>query len=203
MKTLEPNTSYTFSKFFDLKIEPKDLAESFNYTFARKKLTLPQYSGDLDRLQDIQERIEKLLPYVSLSNESARREALIAPIIFELIYYTKLEINIEYSIKVTDQLQGTFDYFLDASNQVLIVEAKKADLDFGMTQLCAELIALDQWDNTPSTQSHLIGGVTTGKIWEFARLDRSQKQINQGLESYRVPEDIDPLMRILIQALTA
>ncbi|MFZ9740119.1 MAG: hypothetical protein ACO3EZ_19215, partial [Prochlorotrichaceae cyanobacterium] len=63
-------------------------------------------------------------------------------------------------------------------------------------------IALDQWDNTPSTQSHLIGGVTTGKIWEFARLDRSQKQVEQGLESYRVPEDIEPLMRILIQALT-
>ena len=86
MKILDPDTSYTFSKFFDLKIEPKDLAENFTYTFERKKLSLPQHSGDLDRLQDIQERIEKLLPYVSLSNESARREALIAPIIFELIY---------------------------------------------------------------------------------------------------------------------
>ena len=40
------------------------------------------------------------------------------------------------------------------------------------------------------------------KIWEFARLDRSKKHIEQGLESYRVPEDIEPLMRILIDALT-
>lgn len=51
-------------------------------------------------------------------------------------------------------------------------------------------------------QSHLLGAVTTGKLWEFALLDRAQKHIDQGLESYRVPEDIEPLMRILVQVLT-
>ncbi|NEO85336.1 MAG: hypothetical protein F6J87_13965 [Spirulina sp. SIO3F2] len=172
----------------------------FGYSFERKKLKLSQYSGKLDRIGQTQERIEEILPYVSLSNESARREALIAPIIFDLVHYIKIEINIEYSIKVNDQLQGTLDYFLEAPNQVLIIEAKKENLDFGMTQLCAELIALDQWDQT-NGQTYLIGGITTGKIWEFARLDRARKHIEQGLESYRVPEDIEPLMRILIQAL--
>lgn len=192
---------YTFNQIFDLQIIPPDLAEIFGYSFERKKLNLPQYSDKLDRIQQTQERIETILPHVSLSNESARRETLIAPIIFDLVYYTTIEINIEYSIKVNDQLQGTFDYFLEAPSQVLVVEAKKEDLGLGMTQLCAELIALDQWDQT-NGQTHLIGGITTGKIWEFARLDRPHKHIEQGLESYRVPEDIEPLMRILIQALT-
>jgi hypothetical protein len=54
-----------------------------------------------------------------------------------------------------------------------------------------------------SQQPYLVGAVTTGKIWEFAQLDRINKHLDQGLESYRVPEDLDPLMRILVQALTA
>jgi hypothetical protein len=51
-------------------------------------------------------------------------------------------------------------------------------------------------------QPILLGGVTTGKIWEFARLNRKSKHIEQGLEDYRVPDDLDPLMRILVQAVS-
>lgn len=70
-----------------------------------------------------------------------------------------------------------------------------------MTQLIAELIALEQWQDNKD-QAYLIGAVTTGKIWEFARLNRGERQIEQGLESYRVPEDIDTVMRILVRALS-
>ncbi len=83
---------------------------------------------------------------------------------------------------------------------MLVIEAKRQDLDYGMTQLVAEMIALDQWDRTPD-QPMLLGAVTTGKLWEFARLDRSNKHIYQGLDSYRVPDDIEPLMRILVRPL--
>ena len=202
MKILEPDTAYTFSETFALQIPTDELAAEFGYAFSRKRLNLPQYSGELDRLDELRSRIEEVLPYVDLSSETARREILTGRVVLELIHYTKVEIHIEYPLKVTNQLQGILNYLLEAQNNVVIVAAKQADLDLGMTQLCAELIALDQWDNTPNTQSHLIGGVTTGKIWEFARLDRSKKHIEQGLESYRVPEDIEPLMRILIDALT-
>lgn len=63
------------------------------------------------------------------------------------------------------------------------------------------LIALEQWQENKG-QTHLVGAVTTGKIWEFARLNRDEKQIEQGLESYRVPEDLDFLMRILVRSLS-
>ncbi|NES22004.1 MAG: hypothetical protein F6K41_24550 [Symploca sp. SIO3E6] len=182
-------------------MEPKDLAKYFGYLFTRKKLNLPQYQGDLNRGQQLKERIEEVLPYASLSSEAARREILISPLILDLVYYTKSEIFIEYSIKVSEQLQGYLDYFLENVNDLLVIEAKKEDLDYGMTQLIAELIALEKWQE--NKQNHyLIGAVTTGKIWEFARLNRDKKQIEQGLESYRVPEDVEPLMRILVQALS-
>lgn len=69
-----------------------------------------------------------------------------------------------------------------------------------MTQLVAEIIALDQWERTPE-QPTLLGAVTTGKPWGFALLNRAKKHIDQGLESYRVPEDVEPLLRILVQTL--
>ncbi|NES85679.1 MAG: hypothetical protein F6K10_32135 [Moorea sp. SIO2B7] len=181
-------------------MEPKDLAKYFNYSFSRKKLNLPQYEGELDRIVQLKERIEEVLPYASLSSETARREILISPLILDLVHYTKSEIYIEYSIKVSEQLQGYLDYFLDNTHKLLVIEAKKEDLDYGITQLIAELIALDKWEEYDN-KNYIFGAVTTGKIWEFVRLNSLEKQIDQGLESYRVPEDIEPLMRILIRAL--
>ncbi|NET53065.1 MAG: hypothetical protein F6K09_31680, partial [Merismopedia sp. SIO2A8] len=145
MKRIDREQSYTFSKFFELKIEPKDLAQYFGYSFVRKKLVLPPYEEDLDQVKQLKERIEEILPHASLSSEAARRELLISPLMLDLVHYTKAEILIEYAIKVSEQLQGSLDYFLERSNSMLVIEAKKEDLDYGMTQLIAELIALEQW----------------------------------------------------------
>jgi hypothetical protein len=197
---LTPQQPYTFSKIFDLKIAADDLANEFGYTFKRDRLSLPQYQDELDRLLDLRLRIEEILPYVDLASEASRREILIAPVLTEVVHYTKAELRIEYPIKVSEQLQGYFDYLLKSKTDLLVIEAKRQDLDYGFTQLVAEMIALDRWERTPQ-QATLLGAVTTGKIWEFGVLHRESKHIEQGLDSYRVPEDLDSLMRILVQAL--
>jgi hypothetical protein len=201
-KLLNPNQPYTFSKIFELHIEPDDLVTEFGYTLERTRLNLPQYPGELDRLEERRSRIEEVLPYVSLSSEASRREVLISQVVLDLVHYTKAQLRIEYPLKVTEQLQGYLDYLLRSETELLVIEAKREDLDYGFTQLVAEMIALDQWDRTPE-QSTLIGAVTTGKIWQFGRLNRATKHIEQGLDSYRVPDDLEPLMRILVQALVA
>lgn len=200
MNTIDLSQSYTFSQYFELKIAAIDLAKAFGYQFERVFLKLPEYSGVLDRTDQTRDRLEEVLPFVNLANETARREILISPIIYDLIHYTHVEVRIEYPIRASDQLQGYVDYFLESNHTILIIEAKKEDLELGMTQLIAELIALDHWLETKTNP--LIGAVTTGKIWEFARLDRTERKISQGLESYRVPFDLDSLTRILVQALT-
>jgi len=200
MKIIDQTQSYTFSKYFDMKIEVRDLAEEFGYNFSRNELNLPQFQGELNRINDTKERIKEILPYVSLNSETARREMLISPIIFDLIHYTKSEVRIEYSVKVNEQLQGYFDYLIEKEKQLLVIEAKKADLDYGFTQLTSQLIALDQWEKM-SSQEILIGAVTTGNIWQFGRLNRQKKHIEQGLNLYRVPDDLEQLMRILVQSL--
>jgi hypothetical protein len=144
-KILNPDETYTFSKFFDLKFSGKNLALEFGYSFERKRLKLLQYSGELDRIEQTRDRINEILPYVSLSNEAARREWLVSPVLCDLIHYTKVEVQIEYPIKISNQLQGIIDYFLESKQNMLIVEAKKEDLELGMAQLIAKLIALDKW----------------------------------------------------------
>lgn len=200
MSILDKNQSYTFSKIFELKAESDEFVAEFGYSFSRNKLNLSRYQNELDRLQELNDRIQEVLPYVSLNSELSRREILISRVVTELIHYTHAQLRIEYSLKVSEHLQGYLDYLIHTKNKFVVIEAKNEDLINGFTQLCAELIALDQWEKM-GDQEVILGAVTTGKIWEFGRLNRSQKQIEQGLESYRVPEDLESLMRILIQAL--
>ena len=197
---LQPEQSYTFSKIFDLKVEADELSAYFGYTFQRKRLNLPHYSGSIDRLEELRSRIEAVMPYVSLTNETSRREVLISQVVLEVVQKTKAQLRIEYPIKVTEQLQGYLDYLLQSQNEILVIEAKREDMDYGFSQLVAEMIALDQWDRTP-VQPLLIGVVTTGQIWRFGVLDRAKKNIEQGLDLYRVPEDLESVLRILIHAL--
>ncbi|MGB0564771.1 MAG: hypothetical protein ACPGVO_23695 [Spirulinaceae cyanobacterium] len=200
MQIIDPNQSYTFSKIFDLNAEIDDIVADFGYSLTQTKLNRPQFSGELGRLDELRERIEEILPFVILSTEIARREILISRVVTEVVHYTQAQLRIEYPLKVSEQLQGNLDYLLRKDNQVVVIEAKKEDFVSGMKQLAVEMIALDQWLDTPQTV--LLGALTTGNLWQFAQLDRAQKQIEQGLENYRVPEDLDVLMRILIQAVT-
>ena len=200
VKVLDTNQAYTFSKIFELKIEPDDLVAEFGYSFQRSRLQLPHYPGHLARLEELRSRIEAVMPYVSLTNETSRREVLISQVVLEVVQATKAQLKIEYPIKVTEQLQGVLDYLLRGQSELLVIEAKREDLDYGFTQLVAEMIALDRWDRTPD-QPTLLGAVTTGQIWKFGLLDRATKQIQEGLDLYRVPDDLDSLLRILVQAL--
>lgn len=70
---LDPNRSYTFSNYFELGFAVDDLVAEFGYSFEQKFIDLPQYSGTLDRLGDLKQRIEEVLPYLDLENEAIRR----------------------------------------------------------------------------------------------------------------------------------
>lgn len=122
----------------------------------------------------------------------------------DIVVYSDAQWRTEFTVKASDQLQGNLDFYLTTSDQnqtqnVVIVEAKHADMVRGLAQLTAELIAIDQWTDSP--QEKIIGTITTGNFWQFACLDRSAKQVTQGLENYRVPEDIEAVVRILMQSL--
>lgn len=204
MAILDPSKTYTFRNYFEIRIDALELAQYFGYGFARKQLTLKSYSGELDRLESLQTDILEILPRLVRSNEQAKREALIFPVVKTVAHYADTFLRIEYPLKVSEQLQGTVDYLLSIDNlqQLTVIEAKQGDIDYGFTQLAAELIALDQWEQSPSVeiQPVLTGAVTIGDLWRFGQLDRREKKISEDINSYRVPEDLDMLLRKLIAA---
>jgi hypothetical protein len=195
---LKPGEAYTFSKYYELSFDPEDILAEFGCSLERSLLNLSRYSGDLD-CSALKQRLEQSLTYVDLTSEAARREVLIAPILLELCRYTNAKLKIEYPIVVSELLKGSLDYYLQTTHNLLVVEANNADLSRGFTQLAVELIALDQW----ATLEHpiLYGAVTTADIWKFGLLYRQDRRIVQDINLYRVPADLEDLMRMLIAIL--
>ncbi len=198
---LEPGKSYDFRNYFEMAYEPDDILAEFDVTLERRSLTLPKANGDFGSIAALKSSLQSRLPYVSLTSEAARREILIAPIVLTLIDYTQAQLRIEYSINVSEQLKGALDYYLHTQHSLLVIEAKNADLARGFTQLAVELIALDQW--TTSAEPLLYGAVSTGDVWQFGRLHRQQRRIEQDLNLYRVPADLEELFQILVGLLTS
>lgn len=198
---IQRDRSYTFADYFKLNFAPQDILAYFNVTLQRCSLSLPRYTGALDRLTDLKNRIEESLPRLSLTSEIARREFLIAPVLMDVLHYTQATLNVEYPIVVNNQLKGSLDYLLQNGQFFLVIEAKNEDLERGFVQLAIELIALDQW--IESEQPLLQGAISTGSIWQFGQFDRQNRTVTQDWNLYRVPADLEDLLRILVQILTA
>lgn len=196
---LKPTQSYSFSSYYDMAFEPEDILAEFDYGLSRAALQLPHAGGELASIATLKADFQRRLPYVSLTSEMARREVLIAPVVLALVDHIHAQLRIEYSIYVSEWLKGSLDYYLHTDQKLLIIEAKKADLSRGFTQLAVELIALDQWTENESTI--LYGAVTTGDIWQFGQLNRRSKQIVQDLNLYRVPADLEVLFQTLMGVL--
>ncbi|MBE9080152.1 hypothetical protein IQ241_23140 [Romeria aff. gracilis LEGE 07310] len=75
---IQPDQAYIFADYFWLNFAPQDILSYFRVTLQKQFLSLPQYPGELDRLSDLQQRIEESLPRLSLTSEMARREFLMA-----------------------------------------------------------------------------------------------------------------------------
>ncbi|MBW4476465.1 MAG: hypothetical protein KME54_06230 [Tolypothrix brevis GSE-NOS-MK-07-07A] len=199
-KILQEGQSYTFRSYFELPYETEDILAELGYSFSRARMTLPSSQRIPQRLPELRQQIEELLPLVTLSSETARREIMVAPVLSELARFCKCQMRLEYPLQVSSQLKGNLDYLLrnlktdEKSKNFLVVEAKNDDLSRGFTQLSVELIALA----IAEEQDILYGAVTVGDTWRFGLLEQQILHITQDITLYRVPDDLDVLMQILI-----
>jgi len=194
---LQENQSYTFRSYFEMPYEADEILAELGYSLIRKHLTLPRSDRHLERLEELKQRIEESLPLVSLSSETARRETLVAPTLLEVARYCQCQVRIEYSLSVNNWLKGNLDYFLKHNPSLLVVEAKNDDLTRGFTQLAVELIAISEVEEGDV----FYGCVTIGDAWRFGRLEKTNQQIFQDISLYRIPDDLEDLMRILVGIL--
>jgi hypothetical protein len=199
---LKQGKCYTFSQYFEMSYAPEDILAELGCTLVRSRLTLPQVAEVLAGYNFLTTYLERNLTLTNPISEISRREILIAPTLLEVCAATEASLKIEYSVNVSDWLRGNLDYYISAKNNLLVVEAKQADLAKGFTQLAVELIALDEWvTSSVQEQPILYGAVTTGEIWRLGTFDRQARRVDEDRTLYRVPEDLETLLKILVAIL--
>jgi hypothetical protein len=196
---ISPDDSYTFSDYYKFRSSTEDILNYFGYSKQNESLQLPKSDKIIPNFQALDERLKEHLIHISLENELTRREFLLAPILSEVRHITNSKLRSEYWFEYNHQLKGSLDYLLKNEKNLVIAEAKQADLTRGFTQLAVEMIALDKAE---ATEKEIIyGAVTTGEEWRFGKLNRQSKTIFQDITLYVLPTNLEQIMQILIGIL--
>ena len=85
-RILEEGMSYTFRSYYEMSYETDEILAEFGYELDRSRLSLPKSGRSLIGVAELQARMEEMLGLVSLSSETARRETLVAPALFEVAH---------------------------------------------------------------------------------------------------------------------
>lgn len=203
MKTsiFSENKKYTFSDYFDMTASTEDIVTELGYQFSVEKLNLPtQTNYDSDIITKLNNNYNSIFAQINLSSELAKREFLIAPLLIALTQHSTTKINVEYPIYINEKLSGSLDYLLKTSQEIIIIEAKRKDIDSGFNQLAAQLIAMDSYEDHASIDV-VYGAITLGDVWKFALLDRATKTIKKDIYSYTIPHNTDEIFAILMGIL--
>jgi hypothetical protein len=197
------NGSYTFSDYFKMNITSENLAKVFGYTFFMEHIAFKQdaLEDDLTHfVQDFSDNINTIKKKINLNSEMAKREFLVAPIIYELIKNIDIRVDIEANTYFDKTLKGSIDYVLSHDNNIFIaIEAKNSDIEKGTVQLISELIAIDKIIEENS--DFIYGAVTIGFTWCFIILDRKKKHIIQHIDYLSIKE-LEEIVKILVGILS-
>jgi hypothetical protein len=126
-----------------------------------------------------------------LGTEKARSEFIIAPLLFELRELLDRQVGlfsgVDFTIDIPSGLNGVCDFLLTRSSSevsikapvVVLIEAKKGELNGGWGQCMAEMVAAQRFNQADGQDIPCIyGSVTTGTQWQFLRLVGQQMWID-------------------------
>ncbi len=148
---------------------------------------------------------EQYLPLAQKAkSEKAKSELLVSPILVELLRLADNQIQLfsgeEFNVDRERGLNGFCDFLLSRSTIssiiqapiVMLVEAKKGELDVGLGQCTAEMVAAQIFNaNEEKAIPVVYGCVTSGKLWQFLKLENQELTLD--LNEYQVT----PVERIL------
>ena len=193
---------YTFSDYFEMGHPTAEIAAALGYTFAIQTIALPRSQNiSPDILEQVRSTYYALVPKISLNSEIAKREVMIAPVLQTVIQGVNATLDIEYPLDVDEKLSGTIDYLFRSSQELIVIEAKKGDLERGFNQLAAEMIAIDKYEEQ-SELGRIYGAITIGEVWRFAVLERKQKRLIKDIHTFRFPEDLPDIFSFLTGIIT-
>jgi len=132
------------------------------------------------------------VPFALASNtEKSRSEMIITPILLELTkqFFDRISLfsGVDFTVDSDLGLNGSCDFLISRSVEflivsaptILIVEAKKENINAGLGQCVAEMYAAQLFNEREGNQvSRIYGVVTTGEIWKFLILEGQSVQID-------------------------
>ncbi|MEH2175914.1 hypothetical protein [Nostoc sp.] len=159
------------------------------------------------------EILQENVPLALASNtEKSRSEMIIAPILIAVRKYLNNQISlfsgIDFTVDSAQGLNGNCDFIISRSSELLIlnapvvtiVEAKKENINAGLGQCVAEMLAAKLFNEREGNNIQAIyGTVTTGTNWKFLKLIGQVIEID--LSEYYI-NDIGKIIGILSNILT-
>jgi hypothetical protein len=140
-------------------------------------------------------------------SEKAKSELLVSPVLLEVRKLTGNAVELfsgeEFSVDREQGLNGFCDFLLSRSTVpyiieapvLMLVEAKKGELDIGLGQCVAEMVAAQLFnENAGKAIPVIYGSVTSGKLWQFLKLEG--KQVTIDVNEYPV-KPVDRILGIL------
>lgn len=186
-------------------------------TFELKVLDRLNMFSDIPELESssfLEETLLYTVPLAISSNtEKARSEMIIAPILIELRKQLNSEISffsgIDFTIDAEKGLNGNCDFLISRSPEllivtapvVIIVEAKKENINGGLGQCVAEMLAARIFNEREGNQiSTIYGAVTSGTNWRFLKLKEQVIEID--LTEYYL-RDVNKILGILASVINS
>jgi hypothetical protein len=183
------------------------ISETFGFTISERIgifTNVPAVDYSIILAQTLKEYIPLA---VAIGTEKARSEFIIAPILFELKKQLANRISLfsgkEFNVQPEIGLSGFCDFLISLSPEqlfiqapvVTIVEAKNDNIQSGLGQCIAEMIAAKLFNERKENKIEIIYGVvTTGSVWKFMRL--IEQRIEVDLDEYFI-QDIGKILGIL------
>lgn len=156
---------------------------------------------------------ESLPLAIATGSEKARSELIISPVLLEVRKILKRKISLfsgtDFTVDSALGLNGVCDFVLSLSAEqleveapaVMIVEAKKSDLNPGIGQCIAEMIAAQKFNEINNQPIPTIyGSVTNGTVWRFLQL--TEQTVTIDFTDYPLPP-VDVILGILVWMVTA
>lgn len=193
-----------------------EVVENFGLTLIESGsfFQMPHYAQDISLSPYLEEFITKNLQLaIALNTEKARSELIICPVLLaikEALPNMGFFSGEEFNVDVEMGLNGVCDYIFSQSAEQLyvtapvtmIVEAKKENLQGGLGQCMAEMVAA--WKFNKEQQNHInsvYGVVTTGTVWRFLKLQ--EKTVTIDLNEYPLPPIGSILARLIFMSSQA
>ena len=137
-------------------------------------------------------------------SEKAKSELLVSPILVEARRLVNETVQLfsgeEFNVDRDRGLNGFCDFvfsrstapFLIEAPVLMLVEAKRGELDAGLGQCVAEMVAAQIYNHAEEKEISIIyGSVTSGKLWQFLKLEGNDVTID--INEYSVM----PIQKIL------